>query len=110
MKLTYLSARLKLRLSELAWYEGKKADYAKLLKELQEEFSSQESGWLKAELFLLLGYDLRSDQTEEALNAATNLGQTFLICCGALTGCEGVSSHRQHFGSAGEIIRKRSKR
>ncbi|MCX6638903.1 MAG: protein kinase [bacterium] len=107
MNLVYLTSRLQLRLAELAWYEGEKSEYIALLEQLRTEIDSQESGWLKAELNLLLGFNLRSDSTEEALNIAISLGQTFPDLLWRAYWLRGrFHHHRQHYGSAGENYQK----
>jgi len=107
MKLSSLSARLELKISELAWYEGDKAFYKSTLDEVEKKFQNLESRWLIAELNRLKGFDLRSDQSEEALNRAVEMGQPFPDLLWRAYWLRGRYYHHRHsFGNAGENYQK----
>lgn len=107
MKMVFLSARLQLKLCELAWYEGKKSEYTKILKRVEKEFSDQESRWLKAEFNRIKGFDLRSDDTEGALDLAIQFGQAFPDLLWRAYWLQGRYYHlRRSYGSAGQNYQK----
>lgn len=107
MKLTFLASRLKLRLAELAWYEGRKSEYSTTLENIEAGSQSQESRWLQAELNRLKGFDLRSDDTEEALDLAIQLGQCFPDLLWRAYWLQGrFYHHRRRYGLAGQSYQK----
>lgn len=107
MNRTFLSTRLKLRMAELAWYEGRKSEYSSILEKVEKELKKQESRWLRAELNRLKGFDLRTDKTEEALDAAIQLAQPFPDLLWRAYWLQGrYYHHRRRYGSAGQSYQK----
>ncbi|RJP76601.1 MAG: hypothetical protein C4524_09765 [Candidatus Zixiibacteriota bacterium] len=103
MKLTFLEARLSLRLAELAWYAGDRNGYEALLEAVPE----QDSRWFEAEVHRLRGFDLRSERSEAALDRAVEQGRPFPDLMWRAYWLRGrFYHHRRRYGPAGENYQK----